>query len=136
MSNGNTEILRQAYKRWHDSKGGTVDHWISIMAEDVDFRSLADGSTGLEFTENRISKHEVKNYFEGLLATFKMIHYTVDQFVTEGDTVVAIGSTSWQNIQTGKSFNSPKVDVIKFQDGKITAFFEYYDTATIQECTC
>ncbi len=133
MSNENAEILKDAYQRWHDSKGMTADHWMSIMTDNVDFRSLAQGSTGLEFSCNKVCKSEMGDYFEGLTSVFEMIHYTVDKFIAEGDTVVMIGSTSWKNRTTGKVFDTPKVDVVTFQDGKICAFYEYYDTAMVQE---
>ena len=105
------------------------------MTDDLDFRSLAQDSTGLEFTCNRMCKAEMAAYFEGLMSSFEMIHYTVDQFVSEGDTVVMIGSTAWRHRETGKEFDTPKVDVVRFRDGKICAFYEYYDTAMIQQCT-
>lgn len=132
MSNSNTEILREAYTKWHESKGGSVNHWISLMTDDVVFRSLATGSTGLEFTSSRNSRSDVKSYFDGLVTEFEMIHYTVDRFVTEGDTVVMVGSTSWRSRSTGKEFDTPKVDVVTFRDGMICGIYEYYDTAMVQ----
>ncbi len=41
---------------------------------------------------------------------------------------MAIGSTAWTNRQTGKSFDTPKVDLVRFHDGQIVEFFELYDT--------
>jgi hypothetical protein len=40
----NVEILKQAYARWHDSKGDSVDQWMSLVAEDIRFGSLAQGA--------------------------------------------------------------------------------------------
>lgn len=131
MTTENKEILKQAYQKWHDSKGGSVEHWLDMMTDDIDFNSLAQGSSGLEFACQRISKENMRGYFEGLLGTFEMIHYTVNQYIGEGNTVVAIGHTSWKNKATGKVFDTPKVDVVTFKDGKICGFYEYYDTAMI-----
>ena len=136
MGSENTKILEDAYQKWHDSKGRTVDHWMSIMTDDVDFRSLAQGCTGLEFTCNKTTKNDMGEYFKGLAETFEMVHYTVDRFITEGDSVVVMGSTSWKHRNTGKVFDTPKVDVVTFKEGKICAFYEYYDTAMVQEATC
>ena len=93
MANENTKVLEKGYKIWHESKGESVDYWMSLMEEDVHFGSLAQGCTGLEFTRSRVNKREVASYFQGLVDTYEMIHYTVDQFVTEEDTVVMVGST-------------------------------------------
>ncbi|MFT5510184.1 MAG: ketosteroid isomerase-like protein [Hyphomicrobiaceae bacterium] len=130
----NKAILKQAFDLWHETKGDSVDHWMSIMADTVDFRSLADGKPGLEFTARRRSKAEVGEYMSGLLAMFEMISYTVDFYVAEGDRVIAIGSTSWRNRQTGEPFDTPKSDAVRFKDGKIIEFFEIYDTAVVMAC--
>ncbi len=46
----NVAILKDAYQRWHDSKGGSVDHWMSLMTDDINFRSLAQGAAPMTFT--------------------------------------------------------------------------------------
>lgn len=46
----NVAILKNAYQRWHDSKAGSVDHWLNFMTEDVQFRSLAAGAVEMQFT--------------------------------------------------------------------------------------
>ena len=125
----NTEILREAFGKWNATKGGSKDHWLSIMAEDIDFHSLADGDGRLEFTKHRSAREEVADYLDGLTAQFEMLHYTVDEYVAQGDRVVAISTTAWRNRETGKEFETPKVDLVRFRDGKICAFFEFYDTA-------
>lgn len=130
----NKAILKEAFERWHETKGGSVDHWLSILADEVDFRSLADGKPGLEFTARRRSKTEVTEYMSGLIAMFEMIHYTVDMYIAEDDRVVAVGRTSWRNRATGETFDTPKADVARFKDGKITAFYEIYDTAAVLAC--
>jgi len=125
----NTEKLRVADRLWAETKGGSVDHWIELMADEVDFRSLAAGSTGLEFTDSCCSKDEVKSYFDGLVSGWEMIDYKVDEYIAEGNRVVALGSCAWKNRNTGKSIDTPKADFFKFEDGKIVGFFEFYDTA-------
>lgn len=131
MSTTNKAILKEAFDQWHASKGKSVDHWMSILADQVDFRSLAEGRPGLEFTARRRSKVEVGEYLSGLSTMFEMVHYTVDFYVAEADRVIAVGSTSWRNRETGQTFDTPKADVVRFQDGKIVEFFEIYDTAAV-----
>ena len=46
----NVAILKDAYQRWHDTKAGSVDHWLSLMTDDVQFRSLAAGAEAMAFT--------------------------------------------------------------------------------------
>ena len=127
----NKEILKTAYAKWHDTRGGSVDHWLSLMADEIDFRSLADGEGGLNFTKQVESRADMDRYFSGLSEGMEMVNYKVSQYVAEGETVVVVGSTSWRVKATGKVFDTPKVDVVRFEDGRIVAFFEYYDTAKI-----
>jgi uncharacterized protein len=128
------EKLKAAYQEWHRSKGENIDPWTDLLADCVDFRSLANGQLGVPWTVNRTSLSEVHQYLKGLTDTFKMDYCKVDQYVCEGDTIVAIGSTAWHHRVTGKRAESPKVDVWRFgEDGKAVAFFEYYDTHNIAQ---
>lgn len=131
MSTDNVAILREAFELWNETKGGSADHFLTIMADDVDFRSLAEGQKGIEFTERRSNKLGFVEYLTGLAETFEMIHYTVDEYIAQNDRVVAVGSTSWRNRATGKIFDTPKADIVRFKDGKIVEFFEFYDTAMV-----
>jgi ketosteroid isomerase-like protein len=106
---------------------------MGLLAEVVDFRSLADGRLGMPWTKTRRSPSEVREYLQGLTSTFEMQHYTIERMVCQDDTIVVICSTGWRSRATGKSFDTPKVDVWRVKDGKIIAFFEYYDTAAVAE---
>lgn len=56
---------------------------------------------------------------------------TVERFVCQDDTIVAITQTAWRNRGSGKRIDTPKIDVWRFKDGKAAAFHEYYDTVNI-----
>ncbi|MGJ0506034.1 MAG: nuclear transport factor 2 family protein [Methylocystis sp.] len=129
----NVAILQEAYRRWHDSKGGSIEHWSSILAPEVDFRSLAQGQPEpISFTKPRQGPSDVEKYLKELTADWEMIDYVVDRFVAQGDHVVAIGRTAWRNKSTGKVADTPKVDLWRFSaEGKALEFFEYYDTAMV-----
>jgi len=127
------ERLKATYKAWHDSKGSSIDTWIGLLADVVDFRSLADGRLGMPWTKTRRSPSEVREYLLGLTSTFEMEHYTVERYVCQDDTIVVICSTGWRSKATGRRFDTPKVDVWRVKDGKIIAFFEYYNTAAVAE---
>ena len=125
----NVAILKQAYQRWHDTKAGSVDHWMNLMTDDVQFRSLAAGAIQMQFTRPSSNKQEVKNNFAGLTSEREMIDYRVDEYIGQGDRVVALCQVSFKHKKTGKILNTPKADFHKFRDGKICEFFEFYDTA-------
>ena len=125
----NVAILKDAYQRWHDTKAGSVDHWLSLMTDDVQFRSLAAGAAVMQFTRPSCCKDDVKQYFAGLTADWEMIYYRIDEYIAQADRVVALGQVSFKHKKTGKTLESPKADFHKFRDGKICEFFEFFDMA-------
>jgi uncharacterized protein len=126
-------LLKAAYKAWNETKGTSVDTWLALMAEEIDFRSLANGLIDIPWTRTRTSRSEVGDYLQSLTSTFGMNHFTVDRYVCQGDTVVAIGSTAWHHLGSGKSFDTPIVNVWRFKEGKAISFFEYFDTARVAQ---
>lgn len=129
----NVAILKDAYQQWHDTKAGSVDHWLSLMTDDVQFRSLAAGAKAMEFTRESCCKNDVVQYFAGLTSEWEMIYYRVDEYIAQGDRVVALGQVSFKHKKTGKILETPKADFHKFRDGKICEFFEFFDTAAAIE---
>lgn len=121
--------LKAAYRKWHETLGGSADHWLDLMTDDVQFRSLTEGSTRMAFTRRSGCKDEVRNYFAGLAQDWKMNFYRIDEYIAEGDRIVALGSCSFQHRRTGKTLETPKADFFRFREGKICDFFEFFDTA-------
>ena len=126
----NVEILKEAYRRWHDSKGASVDHWFdSVVAPNISFGSVPRGAAPLNFAGQYNNDVELRAYFDGLLSEWSMKHYTVDEYIAQGDVVVARGSCAWTHKKTGKLAETPKIDYWRFKDGKAVEFYEYFDTA-------
>jgi hypothetical protein len=42
----NVAKLKDAYRQWHETKGGSVKLWLDLMADHVRVRSLAAGARG------------------------------------------------------------------------------------------
>jgi uncharacterized protein len=124
----NTWRSLKKYQMWHDTKAGSVDHWLDLMTDDVNFRSLAEGAQPMEFTRASATKDDVKRYFAGLAADWEMLYFQIDEYIAQGDRVVALGRCSFRHKKTGKVLETPKADFHKFRGGKICEFFEFYDT--------
>ena len=133
MSNeaANVAILKDAYREWHESKGGSVEQLLSICDPGIRWGSVSRGEAPLAFARQYESRDALQAYFGGLLNDWEMISYTIDEYVAQGDAVVARGSTSWTNKKTGKVMDTPKVDFWRFRDGKAVEFYEYFDTAAV-----
>jgi hypothetical protein len=125
----NAAKLRHAYRQWHDTRGGSAQVWLDLMADDVRMRSITDGASGMEFTRANAGKAAAAGYFAGLAADWEMIHFNADEFIAQGDRVVVLSLVAFRYRKTGKVAESPKADVFRFRDGKIIEFFEFFDTA-------
>ena len=124
------QILKEAYRRWHDSKGASVDYWFdSVVASNISFGSVPRGAAPLNFAAQYNDDVQLRAYFDGLLSEWSMKHYTVDEYIAQGDVVVARGSCAWTHKKTGKLCETPKMDYWRFKDGKAVEFYEYFDTA-------
>lgn len=131
MESTNVATLKEAYQRWHDSKGASVEHWMNLMTDDIRFGSLAAGAAPMTFTRASNSKDQVRQYFNGLGADWEMIFYHVNEVIAQNDRVVVLCDISFRNKKTGKLAGGPKADVHRMRGGKICEFFEYYDTAAM-----
>ena len=127
----NVSILRKAYETWDAKKAADIDCWIGIVDEDARLTSLADGASPLAFTRSRSGRSEIVEYLQDLVDTWEMLFYRVDEYVAQGDRVVAIGSMSWRNKLTRKVATTPKVDFWRMRNGKVVEFSEFYDTARL-----
>lgn len=133
--NKNVEILKTVYEQWNTHKEQAFEHWMDLMAEDVQFSSLADGIEGMEFSRRCDCKKDVYRYFEEIAADWQMVYFKMDEYIAQGDRVVAIGNCKWRHNRTGKEVESPKVDIFTMKNSKIVSFMEYFDTARAVACT-
>jgi ketosteroid isomerase-like protein len=128
----NVEILKQAYQRWHDTRGGSADHWMSICADNIAFGSIAQGAVqGAHYLTAYQNRDALKDYFGGLTRDWEMIEYVAEHFVAQGDRVVMLGRCAWRYKKNGKVVSTPKADSWRFADGKAVEFYEYFDTAQV-----
>lgn len=124
------EKLRATYQRWHDTKGKSAEDWLALVSDDLKLRSAGDGHEKMAFSAPRNGKADLEAYFAVLAADWDMIHFTMEEIISEGDLVMARGTCEWKNRHTGKSAKSFIIDRIRFHNGLIVEFEEFYDTAT------
>ena len=127
----NVAILKDAYRQWHETRGGSVKQILSIADPGISWGSVPRGAAPLSFAKQYGNREALQGYFDSLLAEWVMVHYTVDEYVAQGDAVFARGSCAWTNKKTGKTAETPKVDFWRFRNGKAVEFYEYFDTALV-----
>src|SRR5262249_22010763 len=128
----NVETLRDAYAAWSESRGGSAQRWMDIVHDDVQFGSLARAvAPEVAFLTENTNHEALGAYFAGVAQDWEMIHYTVSEFVAQGDVVVVRSTMAWRNRRTGREVDTPKVDFWRFRGDKAAEVYEYYDTARV-----
>jgi ketosteroid isomerase-like protein len=129
---GNVAILKPIYQSWSDTKGASVDEWMTLCADNIAFGSLAQGAPdGARYLTAYNSRSALKDYFAGLARDWEMLDWRTEQFIAQGDRVVVLVQCKWKYKKTGKVVSTPKADVWRFANGKAVEFYEYYDTAQV-----
>jgi uncharacterized protein len=132
----NVAKLKEGYRRWHESRGSSLDYWMSICDDDVRFGSIAQAPPGAAYLASYNGRAAMEQYFEGLARDWEMIEYIVDDLIAQGDRVVMLGRCSFRFRKSGCVVTTPKADAWRFKDGKAVEFFEYFDTAQLRDAVC
>lgn len=129
MSASNSERLRVAYQRWHDSKGADTSMWLALAGENIRIYSTGGGSEALSFAGERQSRSQLVAYLDAILKDWAMVHYNPHTFVAEGDRVAVFSRCGWSYKATGKSVEVDIAHLWRFDNGRIVEMTEIFDTA-------
>lgn len=122
----NTEIVAAHYRAAdaHDLPG-----MIAPFAEDVAWTEAAGFPTAGTYVG---ADAIVENVFGALLAEWNDWVVHIDELITEGDTVIAIGSYTAINKATGRSMRARTTHVWRLAEGKVRSFEQIADSAMVR----
>lgn len=119
--------VRSHYRAWDEGKGTTSERFLELLADDATFRSIGGGAKVMEFTRSHKAKDNVRAYFAELARDWQMLFYNVSTLLVQDDTIAVVCECAWKHKHTGKTVHTPKLDIIRVKDGKITDFYEFFD---------
>ncbi|MCU1453199.1 MAG: nuclear transport factor 2 family protein [Acidimicrobiales bacterium] len=123
----NKELVETAYANFAQ---GNVPAALGAMADDIRWVE----ADGFPLAGTYIGP---QNVLEGVFMRLGEIgdDFAVvpDHFVTEGDTVVALGSYTWKNKTSGEPASVKMVHVWTVAGGKAIAFQQHVDTLRVRE---
>lgn len=122
------EQLRAAYARWHETRGVSSELFVDLLDEDVVMRTCLEPPGIHPIAQDRVGKEYARQYLDSLALNLEMVEFPTDRLVTQGDTVVWIGSCRWRDRKTGVEVSTQKVDVWRFRDGKAIDVLEMFDS--------
>ncbi|MCA1622918.1 MAG: nuclear transport factor 2 family protein [Acidobacteria bacterium] len=125
----NTETARRAYELF---KEGDIESLMDLYTDDADWENPQ--TENVPHTGKRKGKEQMLEFMSLVGEYSENLHFEPREFVAQGDKVVVLGDYKWRIKPTGKEYESDFVHVCTFNDeGKITAFKEYLDTAKARD---
>ncbi len=106
---------------------GDLNAILDIVSDDTEW--IVYGPEELEFTGQFHGRNGVKKFLEALIATQDEITVEINDRIAQGNKAVAIGSYSARIKATGKRATIPIAHVWTIENGKITRFLDFFDTA-------
>jgi ketosteroid isomerase-like protein len=120
--------LSQGYALWTESGGTRSDQWIELLSDAIEMRSVLSPDLPDDLAAHRRNLSGALEYFQTVARDWEMLDFTVERFVDGGDDVVMVGRCAWRNRTTGRTVDTPKVDVWRFENGKAVSFLEMFDS--------
>jgi ketosteroid isomerase-like protein len=125
----NIDLVKKLYEAFGK---GDIDTIIGSLADQLVWRF--DASSVIPYAGEYKTPDQVKDGFFGSLAsTQKDYALKTDEFIAQDDKVVMVGSYGATVDATGKRFDLPLVHVWRIQNGKVTRFLVFTDTAKVAE---
>jgi uncharacterized protein len=123
---GNTRTVQEIYAAFGK---GDVPFILNTLADQ--FEWVHAGPPTIPWAKTRHTHEEVGEFFEVLGRTLEFQQFEPRTYVAQGDKVVALGYFRARSKSTGRSFEEHWAMEWTFQDGKVTGYRAYDDTAAI-----
>ena len=124
----NTQIVKDAYAAFGR---GDVNAILETLDDSIEWEAVK-GTEGVVPTAGlRRGRDEVRQFFSQLAGTVEFQRFEPRQFVAQGDLVVALGYYSGTAKPTGRAFSSDWVMVFTLNNGRVTRFQEFADSAAL-----
>jgi len=124
----NTKVVQDAYAAFGRADIPTL---LSYMSDEILWQPVVGTAGHVPFSGERKGKASVGEFFRLVAENEDFQQFEPREFVAQGDKVVAIGHYRAVTKATSKTFESDFVMVFTLQDGKLTRFQEFSDSAGI-----
>ena len=121
----NVRILTSAYASF---KKGDIESVLKVLTDDVEW--ITPGPPELmPVAGKRRGRQQVAEFFSTLNQQENVELFEPQEYIAQGDKVVALIKYRGKVRATGKTVEADLVHVFTFVNGKVKSFREYYDTA-------
>ena len=122
----NTQMVKDAYAAF---VRGDVNTILNMLDDNVQWEGVKGAEGVVPHAGLRKGRAAVGDFFSTVAETVEFSLFDPQEFVAQGDTVVAIGRYAGKAKPTGRAMAGDWTMVFNFRDGKITRFREFSDSA-------
>ena len=122
----NTAIVKSLFEAFHR---GDIEAVLNGLTDNVEW--VINGPSSIPFAGRRTGRDGVAGFFKTLAETTEMAPLQIDQYVEQGDIVIALGSSTGRSKQLQKQVTTRFAMVYTMTGGKVAKFEEHLDTAAV-----
>jgi ketosteroid isomerase-like protein len=120
------QLVQQTYAAFGQ---GDLPGVLNNMAEDITWES--GYTTQVPFAGQWRGHEQILKFFATLNNTLDVQDFRIDDMISQGDTVIALGHEAARIKATGSEYRNEWVHVWKVKQGKVAEIKTYNDTATV-----
>lgn len=121
---GAADVVRSVYAAFSRGDAAAV---LAPVAADCDWQCLAPAA--VPFAGRFRGPAGVQEFLGRVLGSLRLEAFEPHTFLADGATVVVLGRDRGTSVTTGKPYATDWVHVWTVEDGRVTAFREYFDPA-------
>lgn len=121
-SMSNVEVVESMYESFAN---GDMEAVVAMWNKDIGLHEPEGIGVGGTYR----GQEEIVELLTTIAEMHEEMSATPERYINSGDTVVALGTGSGISAETGKSVEFPFAHVFDFEDGKISRWTSYIDTA-------
>jgi ketosteroid isomerase-like protein len=122
----NTRLVQQFYQ---SQKVGDMESLLNSLARDVQWELPA--MENVPFAGKWQGREGVGQFFGKVSEAQDVVEFEPEEYITQGNKVVVLGRFTMRVKATGRNVSSTWAHVWTVENGQITRFNEYVDTAVV-----
>jgi ketosteroid isomerase-like protein len=124
---GREQIERTLRETYAARKRGDLDALGRIFAPHARFQMA--GSNASPVAAKVVGAQEYRPLLAGMIKTFELLDYTIISMLIDGNAAAVQWHAKMRSSITGQTVETDLFDLIEMDDGQITSFLEFCDTA-------
>ncbi|HEY6243548.1 MAG TPA: nuclear transport factor 2 family protein [Pyrinomonadaceae bacterium] len=120
----NVSLVQQIYS---DFKTGNIEALLAKIDPNIIWE--LPEIQNVPFAGKRNGREAVADFFKVVNVSQEALRFDAMGYVAQGDRVVSLGTYEWRVFDTGRTFTANFAHVFTIQNGAVTEFTEYTDTA-------